>query len=80
MVIACDCHGYKPGSSALFLSIFATFVGVPIPIAPIDLWPPLPVGADRATAAPQDPTPRCPRCGTPLRIVELLPPQPRDTS
>jgi hypothetical protein len=42
--------------------------------------PPLPLGADTAAAAPEDPTPRCPRCGTPLRIVELLPPQPRDTS
>ena len=42
--------------------------------------PPLPVGADTAPAAPQDTTPRCPHCGASLRISEILPPQPHDTS
>ena len=42
--------------------------------------PPLPVGADTAAAPPQDTTPRCPRCGASLRISEILPPQPHDTS
>ncbi|MFI5398620.1 MAG: IS91 family transposase [Candidatus Binatia bacterium] len=39
-----------------------------------------PADADTAAATPEDITPRCPQCGAPLRIVELLPPQPRDTS
>jgi Putative transposase/Transposase zinc-binding domain len=42
--------------------------------------PPLPVGADTAPAAPHDTTPRCPHCGALLRIIEILPPQPHDTS
>jgi len=42
--------------------------------------PPLPADADTAAAAPEDTTPRCPQCGAPLRIVEILPPQPPDTS
>ncbi|HEX7409710.1 MAG TPA: transposase, partial [Candidatus Binatia bacterium] len=42
--------------------------------------PPLPVGADTAAVAPEDTTPRCPQCGAPLRIIELLAPQPPDTS
>ena len=28
--------------AALFLSVFGTFVGVPVAVAPVDLWPPLP--------------------------------------
>lgn len=42
--------------------------------------PPLPAEADTVAATPEDTTPRCPRCGAPLRIVEILPPQPPDTS
>jgi len=42
--------------------------------------PPLPADADTAGAPPEDTTPRCPQCGAPLRIVELLPPQLHDTS
>jgi hypothetical protein len=41
---------------------------------------PLPADADTAAATPEDTTPRCPQCGAPLRIVEILPPQPHDTS
>jgi hypothetical protein len=41
---------------------------------------PLPAQADTAAATPQDSSPRCPRCGASLRIVEILPPQPPDTS
>jgi hypothetical protein len=41
---------------------------------------PLPAGADTAAATPEDTTPRCPQCGASLRIVEILPPQPHDTS
>jgi Putative transposase/Transposase zinc-binding domain len=40
----------------------------------------LPAGADTTAVAPEDSTPRCPRCGAPLRIVGLLPPQPHDSS
>jgi len=41
---------------------------------------PLPAGVDTAGPAPEDATRRCPLCGAPLRIVEILPPQPHDTS
>ena len=41
---------------------------------------PLPAGDDTAAATPEDTTPRCPQCGASLRIVEILPPQPPDTS
>ena len=40
----------------------------------------LPADADTAAVTPQDITPRCPQCGAPLRISEILPPQPHDTS
>jgi hypothetical protein len=49
-------------------------LGTPTPAAPAAA--PLPADAD----SPQDATPRCPQCGAPLRIIELLPPQPPDTS
>ncbi len=39
-----------------------------------------PADAHTAPATPEDTTPRCPRCGASLRIIELLPPQPPDTS
>jgi hypothetical protein len=45
---------------------------------------PLPAEAATAAATPEDTTlettPRCPQCGASLRIIELLPPQPPDTS
>jgi len=41
---------------------------------------PLPADADNAAPTPEDSTPRCPQCGAPLRIVEILPPQPYDSS
>ena len=53
-------------------------LGATIPAPPAAL--PLPADADTAAAPPEDTTPRCPQCGAPLRIVELLPPQPHDTS
>jgi hypothetical protein len=42
--------------------------------------PPLPAGADTAAAVSEDTTPRCPQCGALLRIIEILSPQPHDTS
>ena len=40
----------------------------------------LPAGVDTAVPAAEDATRRCPQCGAPLRIIEILPPQPHDTS
>ena len=39
-----------PAGAALFLSVFGTFVAVPIAVAPVDLWPPLPLPGSGAGA------------------------------
>jgi hypothetical protein len=74
---ACATPGRATAAVARCRELLST---TPVPSAAT----PLPAEAATAAATPEDTTlettPRCPQCGASLRIIELLPPQPPDTS
>jgi hypothetical protein len=48
-----DDYAYPPpAGAALFITVFGTFVGEPIAVAPVDVWPPLPLPGGAASASP----------------------------